>query len=188
MRVDQLRKDYDVEVEWRAFELHPGIPPEGMTIPWPPEQLATRRGNFARLAEEAGLPHGERSHWYDSIPAHQAAEWAGERGVGDAFRRAVFHAYFVQDRNIASPEVLGKIAAELGQDTADLRAALAEARYRDRVAAQCQEAVAMGVTGVPTFVAGGYAIVGAQAYELFHRLMEAVGEEPRQRAQEVSGD
>jgi predicted DsbA family dithiol-disulfide isomerase len=175
VRVDRLRADYDVEIEWRAFELHPGIPPEGQLIPWPPEQLAARRANFARLAEEAGLPHGERAHWYDSTPAHQAAEWAGERGIDDAFRKGVFHAYFVEDRNIGSPDVLCDIAAGLGQDAADLRVALADGRYRERVSTQYEEARAVGVTGVPTFVAQKYAIVGAQPYEVFHKLMEAVG-------------
>jgi predicted DsbA family dithiol-disulfide isomerase len=163
-----------VDVEWRAFELHPGIPPEGELIPWPPEQLAARRANFARLADEAGLPHGDRRHWYDSTPAHEAAEWARENGAEDAFRKGVFHAYFVEDRNIGSPEVLGDIATQLGLDAADLRAGLAEGRYRQRVADQYEEARAVGVTGVPTFVADHYAIVGAQPYDVFHRLMAAV--------------
>lgn len=148
-----------------------------MLIPWPPEQLAARRGNFARMADEAGLPHGDRSHWYDSTPAHHASEWAGERGSADAFRKGVFQAYFVEDRNIASPDVLCEIAVQAGQDPTDLRVALAEGRYRDRVAAQYEEARAVGVTGVPTFVAGKYALVGAQPYQVFHKLMEAVGGE-----------
>ena len=38
--------------------------------------MAAGRSNFARLADESGLPHGERTHWYDSTPAHEAAEWA----------------------------------------------------------------------------------------------------------------
>jgi predicted DsbA family dithiol-disulfide isomerase len=37
----------------------------------------------------------------------------------------------------------------------------------------------MGVTGVPTFVAGSYAIVGAHPYEHFRKLMDAVGATPK---------
>jgi len=162
-------------VDYRAFELHPGIPLEGQELPWTPEQRAQRGANFARLADEAGLEHGPRSHWYNSTPAHEAAEWAAEQGASDGFRKAIYRAYFVNDQNIGSADVLGAIAESLGLDANDLRAALADGRYRDRVAAQYEESHAVGVTAVPTFVAGGYALVGAHPYENFHRLMATAG-------------
>ncbi len=58
--------------------------------------------------------------------------------------------------------------------------ALAERRYRPQVRDEYEEARQIGVTAVPTFVAEGYAIVGAQPYEVFHRLMQAVGQRPRE--------
>ena len=171
--------DYDVDVEWQAFELHPGIPLEGQELPWSPEQRAARGSNFARLADEAGLEHGTRSHWYNSTPAHEAAEWANEHGAGDAFRKGIYRAYFVLDQNIGSADVLAGIAQDLGLDADDLRAALSDGRYRERVEAQYEQARAVGVTAVPTFVAEGYALVGAHPYDNFHRLMEAAGAKRR---------
>ena len=141
---------------------------------------AQRGSNFARLADEAGLPHGTRSHWYNSTPAHEAAEWADEHGGGDAFRKAIYGAYFVDDRNIGSVDVLADLASGVGLDADDLRAALETGRYRDRVQEQYDESRGIGVTAVPTFVAGGHALVGAHPYENFHRLMEAAGIERRQ--------
>ena len=143
---------------------------------------AARRANFARLAEQEGLEHGDRAHWYDSTPAHEAAEWARDAGAVDVLRHAIFRAYFVHDRNIGSADVLCEVAREVGIDPTDLRAALGEGRYRDRVAAQYQESRSMGATGVPTFVAANYAIVGAHPYENFLKLMEAVGA-PRRRVE-----
>jgi predicted DsbA family dithiol-disulfide isomerase len=171
-----------VDIEWRAYDLHPGIPPEGQPIPWPPEVRAQRGQNFKRLADQAGLPYGDRSHWYDSEPAHEASEWASEQGAGEKFRHAIYDAYFVKNINIGSPDVLAKIANDLGLDGDDLREALKEERYRERVTEQFQEAHQVGVTGVPTFVAGGYAVVGAQPYEMFIRLMETVGAQRRAEA------
>src|SRR5262245_48476707 len=113
--------------------------------------MAAGRSNFARLADEAGLPHGERTHWYDSTPAHEATEWAVEQGIGDAFRWAVYKAYFVDNINIGSADVLADIATELGGDAETLRGALREGTYRDRVQAQYEEARGIGVTAVPTF-------------------------------------
>src|SRR5437899_2429259 len=125
-----------------------------MAIPFSPERREQGRRSFQRLADEAGLEYGPREHWYDSQPAHEATLWAAERGQADAFKRAIFRAYFVDDRNIASPDVLAGIALELGLDDADLRAALTEGRYREAVRAEFEEGRQVGVTAVPTFVAG----------------------------------
>jgi predicted DsbA family dithiol-disulfide isomerase len=131
------------------------------------------------MADQAGLPVGERTHWFDSEPAHEASEWAREQGTGEQFRHAIYEAYFVKNINIGSPDVLVQIANDLGLDGENLREALADKRYQNVVTEQFQEAHQIGVTGVPTFVAGGYAVVGAQPYEMFVRLMETVGAERR---------
>jgi predicted DsbA family dithiol-disulfide isomerase len=169
-------------VEWRAFELHPGVPPEGQVIPFSPERRAAGRRNFERLADEAGLEYGPRDHWYDSQPAHEATVWAGEHGRADELKRAVFRAYFVHDRNIGSPEVLAELAAGIGLDGADLRAALAAGRHRAAVQEQFEEARMVGVTAVPTFVAGGFALVGAHPIETLRKLLAHAGAQPLRRA------
>jgi predicted DsbA family dithiol-disulfide isomerase len=140
---------------------------------------AQRGQNFKRLADEAGLPYGDRSHWFDSEPAHEASEWAREQGAGEEFRHRIYDAYFVKNINIGSADILVDIANSLGLNGEDLRQALADHRYQDRVTQQFQEAHQLGVTGVPTFVAGGYALVGAQPYDMFIRLMETVGAQRR---------
>lgn len=72
----------------------------------------------------------------------------------DAYRDAVFRAYWAEDRDIASPEVL---AACIG-DADAARAALEAAKGDDVKAALRQEteaAAARGVFGAPTFIVGG---------------------------------
>ncbi len=141
------------------------------------------------------MEFGERTRWYDSTPAHEAAEWAREQdapALEEQLRRAIFRAYFAQVRNIADPEVLLDAAASVAvpgpndgkmrytpEQLADLRAALDERRYREAVQRQFQAAREIGVTGVPTTIAGNYALVGAHPYEQFRRLMEAAGAEER---------
>ncbi len=144
--------------------------------------MAARHGHFAEAAAAEGLEVGERSHWYNSRPAHEAAAWAAANGKDEEFRKGVFRAYFVEDRNIGSADVLGEIATGVGLDPADLRAALEQGRYREQIEQEYEEARQIGVTAVPTFVANRYAIVGAHPYESFVKLMETVGEEPRARA------
>ena len=161
-------------MEHCAFELHPGIPLEGQEIPWPPQRLAAARAHFEQVANSEALSYGTRTHWYNSIPAHEAALWAEEHDQhqAEAFRRAVYRAYFVEDRNIASHDVLAELADGVGLESGDLRAALEEARYRPRVEEQFEFARAAGVTGVPAYVAGKYMMIGAQPYDVFCKLIE----------------
>lgn len=92
----------------------------------------------------------------------------------------MYQAYFVDNINIGSIDILARIADELDLDSADLRVALDQGRYKGRVLTQYEEAHAVGVTGVPTFVAADkYALVGAHPLENFRKLMEAVGASPR---------
>jgi len=135
--------------------------------------MAAARARFAQVAEAEGLEYGERTHWYNSLPAHEAALWADAHGDGEAFRRAVYRAYFVDGRNIGQPEVLGELARQSGLDEDALRRALADGAYREPVQEQFEYARSVGVTGVPAYVAGNYLMVGAQQYEVYQQLVEA---------------
>ena len=152
------------------------MPLEGQAIPWDPETMQKRRSSFAPVAAAEGLEVGERKHWYNATPAHEAAEWAvaqgaAAQGTGDEFRRRVYRSYFVHDQNIASPDLLAEIATSLSLDGNDLRQALAEGRHRDEVVAQYDLARRVGVTGVPTFVVNGYALVGAHPISSLQQLI-----------------
>ena len=170
-----MRQEYELEIEHCAFELHPGIPLEGQQVPWRPGHVPGAPSQFEQAADAEGLPHAPRTHWYNSTPAHEAALWADEHADGDAFRRAVYRAYFVDTLNIGSTDVLCGLADASGIASQDLRAALDEGRYRDRVLEQFDYARSVGITGVPSYVAGRYVMVGAQPYEVFQRLIEVAG-------------
>jgi predicted DsbA family dithiol-disulfide isomerase len=159
-------------VEHCAFELHPGIPAEGQPVPWPPQRLAAARSHFEQVAAAEGLAYGTRTHWYNSVPAHEAALWADENGDGEAFRRAVYRAYFADNLNIGSVDVLATLAEGLDLRSDDLRGALTSAQYRERVQEQFDYARTAGITGVPAYVAGRYLLVGAQPLEIYQKLIE----------------
>ena len=135
------------------------------------------QSSFADTAKQEGLALGPRTHRYNSTPAHEAAIWADGLGRGDEFRKAVYGAYFAENLNIGAADVLAGIAAELGLDVDDLRAALEEGRYRGQVLTQFEHAHEIGVSAVPTFIAGGYALVGAHPLENMRKLIAAAGAE-----------
>lgn len=99
-RIDQLQRQFEIDVEWRPFELHPEIPPEGKDIG---SRGAAYYQQLRVLAEEAGLAFQPPTRVPNSRRALQAAEFAREQRAFDAYHRALFQAYFGQGRDIGEP-------------------------------------------------------------------------------------
>ena len=175
MRIERLKTEHDVKVEWVHFPLHPDTPPEGRSLA---ELFAGR--NVDRNAMHAqmkarmdaeGLAYGERTMTYNSRLAQELGKWADTQPGGEAIHDALFRAYFVEARNISRPAVLLDIAEHAGLSTDGAREVMEKRTFRAAVDADWNLAQQYGITGVPTFVAGGYGVVGAQPYEVLEELV-----------------
>jgi len=132
------------------------------------------------VAEELGLPLGERTRTYNSRLAQELAKWAESQGKGDEFHDAVFRAYFVDGRNIAEIDVLADLAHEAGLSEDEARIVVRERSFREAVDADWMSSHQMGITAVPTFVMGREAVVGAQPYGVLeHFLVQNKGKRRR---------
>lgn len=168
------------------FPLHPETPMEGMTL----EQLFGARGDMdmrrrrnAEMRERMtaeGLPYGERTHTYNSRLAQELGTWADTQPGGGAIHQRLFEAYFVDNRNIGDIDVLVDIAKAAGLDANEARKVIEERRFKAHVDADWEKSRAYGVTGVPTYVAKGYGVVGAQPYEVLEEFLEKLGVERRE--------
>jgi predicted DsbA family dithiol-disulfide isomerase len=127
------------------------------------------------LMDAEGLPYGRRTHTYNSRLAQELGKWADTQPGGEAIHDALYRAYFVDARNIGDPEILVDIAQSVGLPGEEARRVLAERRFEDAVDADWAKSRQWGVTGVPTFVAARYGVVGAQPYEALEQLMEKAG-------------
>lgn len=179
MRIEKLRATYDIEPVLVHFPLHPDTPAEGREMAGfyaqrglDPEAMYQQMK--ARMDAE-GLPYGRRTHSYNSRLAQELGKWADTQKGGEAYHDAAYRAYFVDARNIGDPEVLLDIVAKVGLDPAEAKKVLDERRFKDAVDADWQKSAAYGVTGVPTFVAARYGVVGAQPYEALAQLVERAG-------------
>lgn len=165
------------------FPLHPETPMEGRSL----EDLfagrdvdadAMYRQMKARMDAE-GLPYGKRTHTYNSRLAQELGAWADTQEGGAALHDALYRAYFVDARNIGDAETLLEIVAAVGLNVEEARQVLHERRFSAAVDEDWARSRAIGVTGVPTFVAGGYGVVGAQPYETLEQLVKQAAENPR---------
>jgi predicted DsbA family dithiol-disulfide isomerase len=166
-------------VEWRAYLLAPDTPPEGRPYPYPPEVREQRSAGVRQMAAEAGLPMTGRDWVSNSRPALEAAEFAREEGLFDPFHRAVLRAYHAESRDIGKQEVLREIAESVGLDADRMVEALDAGHYTARVEEDLELSRQLGLTGVPAFIIGNRAIVGAQPYEVFEYVMDLLGREKR---------
>ena len=165
------------------FPLHPETPSEGRSL----EELFAGRDvdleamytRMKGLMDDEGLPYGRRTHTYNSRLAQELGKWADTSDKGDAFHDAMYRAYFVDARNIGDAEALLEVAEAVGLATDEARQVLETRSFEAAVDADWAKSRDLGVTGVPTFAAGGYGVVGAQPYEALEQLLRQVGTTPK---------
>lgn len=170
-------------MKWRHFPLHPETPQEGRALTdlfagrdYDPDEMY--RQMKARMDDE-GLPYGKRTHTYNSRLAQELGAWADTQSDSEKLHDALYRAYFVEAKNIGDKDVLMDIVAAVGMDVDAARVALDERTFKDAIDQDWAMSRAYGVTGVPTFVAGGYGVVGAQPYEVLAQLVEKAKTDPR---------
>lgn len=179
MRIEKLARAYDVEVKYVHFPLHPETPAEGRSLQnlfgTGPDDIAAKHARMSKLMEAEGLAYAQRTHTYNSRLAQELGVWAETQPDGHKIHDALYKAYFVERRNVGDIEVLVDVATSVGLPADEARAVLEERRFKDAVDADWAKSRQYGVTGVPTFVAGGMGVVGAQPYEVLERLMDEAG-------------
>src|SRR6185295_16706209 len=91
----------------------------------------------------------------------------------DNLRDSLYKAYFEGGKNIGDIEVLLDIARSAGIPTDDARHVLSQRTFKAAVDADWEKARQYGITGVPSFVAGGQRLVGAHPYEVLEKFLIA---------------
>jgi predicted DsbA family dithiol-disulfide isomerase len=165
------------------YPLHPNTPDEGIELT---ELFAGRnmdidamKARMKMLMQAEGLEYGDRTRTYNSRLAQELGKWADQAGypqIHDAFYRT----YFVEGTNLARIDDLVKVAERVGLPGGEARRVLETRALREAVDADWARARALGITGVPTFVAGRRGVVGAQPYEMLESLVVSAGARRRE--------
>ena len=171
-------------MKWIHFPLHPDTPQEGraMTDLFPGRsetEMKARQNQMKGLMEQEGLPYGERTHTYNSRLAQEIGAWADTQEGGDVMHNALYRAYFVDTKNIGDPNVLLKIVEANGLSIVKAHNVLEERTFKKVIDEDWSKSHQYGVTGVPTFVAAGHGVVGAQPYSTLEKFLKSVGAEER---------
>jgi predicted DsbA family dithiol-disulfide isomerase len=157
-------------VTWLPFELHPEYPPGGL----PRADLVARYGDSFqgrlrdRFAEE-GLDYNPNP---DVVPntfdALRLGELARDLGRHEEIHDRLMDAYWRDAVDLGDHDELRRLLHDLPSE--DVERVLATDENSDRVRASTNEAVSVGVTGVPAWVIDGRLLVpGAQPRAVFEQ-------------------
>ena len=181
--LDQV-PDHPFVIEWHPFQLNPDMPVGGMDRRSYLERKFGGReaavkayASIVGKAEEAGLTINldRITRTPNTLDAHRLIHWAGIDKAQTPMVDLLFHAYFVEGRDIGDHEVLADLADAAGMDAAVVAKLLAGDVDAEDIRARDAHSRKMGIDAVPTFiVAGQHAVPGAQPSEMWVKVIAEI--------------
>jgi predicted DsbA family dithiol-disulfide isomerase len=159
---EDLRSEAELELVWKSYLLRPHAEPK------PLEKFRRYTESWMRPAAQADAPEfrvwaTEENPPSHSIPSAVAVKAAGRQGAFDRYHLALMHAYFTRNLDVSARDNIVLIARECGLEMAGFERDLDDRALVDAVIAEHNEAVELGITGVPCVVLdGGFMLPGSQ--------------------------
>ena len=176
-RIEQLKKEYNIDVEWKPFEIHPETPKEGALaedLPFPKGYLEMAFANVKRLADEDGLTLTFAEKLPNSRLALYFSEFARKKGKFEEFHKLVLEAYWLEGKDIGDKGLLLDLAESVGLKKNEIESYLNTNEPFEAVKKSLKEIRRYGINGVPAFIIEDKLIFGAQPYEIFKKAINEV--------------
>ena len=175
MKIDPLAEKYGRSVNWKPILLGAVFKVTGAKpLPTLPLKGAYAMHDVARSARFYGAPyrHPEKFPIAGQAPS-RAFYWVNEKdpALAHTLARKLYQAYFVDNRDISSPEITADVAATLGLNRDALLAALGDETVKDKLKLEVETAIARGVFGSPYFIVDDEPFWGADRLEQLERWL-----------------
>ena len=131
-------------------------------------------GHIGEMAVEAGLTMRRAPLTPSTRLSFEASEFAKDKDLFEPFHKACYRAFWEDGVNLGQISVLQQLGEQVGLDAQDMKERLDAGYYAAQAQAQYEEAISLGVNGIPSFIMGRYFFSGAQPYELFKQVAETV--------------
>lgn len=178
VRLERLREQFDLKVNWASLEIHPDNPEKGRPVEelgYPPAQWQQMMAALQQMAEEESVHIAERTFTTNSRKALLLAEAAKEEGTGVFYQlhNRLFEAYFGERQNIGDAEVLRTLARKAGVPEAKVERAWTDPYFAQRLHAYHVRATRLGISGTPAFIVGQRLILGAVPTQMLRDAAQA---------------
>lgn len=158
--IQPLAKEFDEEISWRPIlvggifnSVNPSVYESRKTpVAAKARYMKKDLGDWARSAGLA-IKMPPTVFPVNSVKAMRGCIWLGNETMVP-FARAVFEAYWGDDKDISKDEVLTDICARLGIDPAKFFAGIGEQAIKDQLKINTDEVIARGGFGSPTIYLG----------------------------------
>lgn len=154
--IDELAAKHGRSVIWRPILLGAVFKITGQQpLPTIPLKGSYANHDLARCARLLGLPYKFPTKFPVAGQApSRAFYWLSDRdpALARKLAQALYHAYFVEDRDISSPEITANVAAKLGAAKDQVLQALGDPAVKQRLATEVEAAIERGVFGSPFFI------------------------------------
>src|ERR1700719_4761556 len=179
--VRKLKPEFNFELEWRGFQIHPDWPAEGLAadqarVGGDPVSRRALWERISAMAEAVGFSMHPPAVLTSSRAALAATEFARESGRDEALEERIYRAYFSDGENIGDAGVVARLAGEAGLDAGEVADAIKSPKYEMRLKNNSLAANQRGVSGVPTFFIGEYPLVGAQSLDAMRAILKRATE------------
>ena len=158
MRIEQLARERGVPVSWNAFLLSRMFRAQGWNDS--PFNLYPVKGRYMwrdleRICEAQHLPFRRPSQFPRNglLAARIACRFSKETWT-PAFVRAVYHANFAENQNIADRPVIADCLRSVNQDAETVLNTAGSAETKTMLREQTERAVDLGIFGAPSFITG----------------------------------
>ncbi|MDP1671770.1 MAG: 2-hydroxychromene-2-carboxylate isomerase [Burkholderiales bacterium] len=155
-KVDALAARHGCSTTWRPILLGAVFKVTGQRpLPAVPMKGSYVIHDLLRSARWFGLPFRMPGKFpVPTIAPCRAYYWLHDRDPAAAktLAFALLRAYFVEDRDISSPEVTANVAAKLGHDKDTVLQALNDPAVKERLKAEVDAAIERGVFGSPYII------------------------------------
>lgn len=168
---EDVRESVNLELVWKSFLLRPHAEPKPLdrfrryTESWMRPAAQPDAGEFRVWATDENPP----SH---SIPSAVAVKAAARQDAFDRYHHALMHAYFARNLDVSSRHNILLVAGECALDLSRFERDLDDADLADLVIREHNEAVELGITGVPCVVLdGGFQLPGSQSRDVYRSIL-----------------
>ena len=170
--VKRIKKNYNINVIWRPFDLHPV---RSMMPPIDSPYIKQAWQSVQRLADENHIKIKLPKYISLTRKALETAEFARVHQVFDECHERIFNAYFLEGKDIENEDNLLEIVRDLGLDPEDLKQKWKEQTYFKIIKDSIRELHSVGITGVPTFFIGNKKqriVVGVHPQEQIEKVIQ----------------
>ncbi len=188
-RLERLRSDYDLKINWCFVEIHPDTPTNGQPVSqlnYAPDHWDLLMANLQQLATDEGLNLADQHYISNSRLALLLAEECKTLGP-DCFyplHEKIFDAYFIQGLDIGDEHLLRQLANEcrisqhlVDQAWSDPSSYGPSDAIPQRLLPYLQYAGYLQASSVPTFVIGQELLTGAVSENNLRQAAERIQSE-----------